>query len=124
MTIRRLSFLQWFGFLAGGGVWFAEFIAGVGASEAACNPGSGRWHIPHDGIQLALMLFGVVMVVAAEAASIVVFLATRDVEEEDAPPQGRLHFFATAAMFANLVFLVIILLAGLATILDRACHQA
>jgi hypothetical protein len=124
MSIRLLSMLQWFGFLAGGMVWFAEFLAGVVSSQTTCNPASRRWGVPHDSLQLGLMLFGVVVVGAAEVAAVVVFRATRRVEEEAPPPEGRLHFFAAAAMLGNLVFLVIIVLTGLATLVDRACHQA
>lgn len=124
MSVRRLSQLQWFGFLAGGITWFAEFLTGIAASEARCNPASSRWGLPHDGIQLALMLFAALVVAAAATASFVVFRATRGVGEQDAPPPGRIHFFSTAALVGNLVFLVIILLTGIGTIVDRACHQA
>ena len=124
MSIRRLSMLQWFGLLVGGLVWFAEYLAATGASQAKCNPGSGRWDIPHDAVQLALMLFGVVVVGAALAASALVFRRTYDVEEQDGPPLGRIHFFSAAATVANLIFLIIILETGIATIVDRVCHQA
>jgi hypothetical protein len=124
MSIRRLSVLQWIGFLVGGPIWFAEFLAGIGASEAVCNPASGRWGIPHDAVQLALMSFAAVCVLVALAASAVVFRATYDVEEQDPPPQGRIHFFAAASIGGNVVFLVIILLTGIGTVVDRACHQA
>jgi hypothetical protein len=124
VNVRRLSALQWFGFLAGGAIWFAEFLAATVTSQAVCNPASRRWDVPHDSVELGLMLFGVVVVGLAEAAAIVVYRATRDTEEQDPPPAGRLHFFAAAAMLANLIFLVIIVLTGLATILDHACHQA
>jgi hypothetical protein len=124
MSLRRLSQLQWFGFLAGGIVWFAEFLAGIGASQARCNPGSGRWNLPHDAIELGLMIFGVVVVGSALAASAVVFRETRDVEEQDPPPHGRMHFFAVASIAGNVVFLVIILLTGIGTIVNQTCHQA
>ena len=124
MNVERLSRLQWIGFLAGGLVWFPEFLAGIGASQAVCNPGSGRWHVPHDAVQFGLMLFSALVVAGAFAASAVVFRATRNVEEQDPPPQGRIHFFAAASMAGNLVFFVIILLTGIATIVDRTCHQA
>jgi hypothetical protein len=124
MSIRRLAILQWLGFLGGGVVWWMEFLAGIGASQAVCNPGSGRWGIPHDAVQAALMAFGLVCVLGAQAAAVVVFRATRDVGDEDPPPEGRIHFFATAALLANTAFLVIILLTGVATIADRTCHQA
>jgi hypothetical protein len=124
MSVRRLSQLQWFGFLAGGTFWFAEFLAGAAASGARCNPASGHWNLPHDAIELGLMTAGALVVGAAGLASAIVFRATYDVAEEEAPPYGRLHFFSAAACAGNLIFLVIILLTGIATIADRTCHQA
>ena len=124
MSVRKLSRLQWVGFLVGGPVWFAEFLAGIGASEAVCNPASGRWGIPHDAVQLGLMVFAAVCVLVALAASAIVFRETYEVEEQDPPPQGRIHFFAAASLGGNVVFLMIILLTGIGTIVDRACHQA
>jgi hypothetical protein len=124
MSVRRLSQLQWFGLFVGGLTWWGEYLAGTGASQAKCNPGSARWGIPHDTLQLALMLVGVVVVGAALVASAFVFKRTYDVEEQDAPPLGRIHFFSAAATVANLIFLVIILETGIATIVDRVCHQA
>jgi hypothetical protein len=124
MSVRRLSLLQWLGFLVGGPIWFAEFLAGIGASQAVCNPASGRWGIPHDAVQLGLMLFAAVCVLVALAASAFVFRATQEVEEQDAPPVGRIHFFAAASLGGNVVFLMIILLTGIGTIVDRTCHQA
>jgi hypothetical protein len=124
MSMRRLSQLQWYGFLAGGLVWFAEFLAGAGASQARCNPGSGRWGLPHDAIQFALMVFGVLVVGSALTASAIVFRQTRGLDDQDPPPDGRVHFFAAAALVGNIIFLVIIVLTGIATIVDRTCHQA
>ena len=124
MTLRRLSILQWFGIPVGGCVWFAEFLAGLGTTQAACNPAGRRWGIPLDTVELALMAAGIVVVSAAELASLAVFRATREVEEQGPPPEGRLHFFASAAVAGNAIFLVIILLTGIAAVVDRACHQA
>jgi hypothetical protein len=124
MSVRRLSQLQWVGFLVGGPIWFVEFVAGVGASQAVCNPASGRWNVPHDTVQIALMSFAAVCVVVALVASAVVFRATDDVEEQDPPPPGRVHFFAAASIGGNVIFLMIILLTGIGTIVDRTCHQA
>jgi hypothetical protein len=124
MTLRRLSLLQWIGFLVGGPIWFAEFLAATGASQAVCNPASGRWGIPHDALQIALMSFAAVCVLVALAAAAIVFRATYDVEEQEAPPEGRVHFFAAASIGGNVIFLMIILLTGIATIVDKTCHQA
>jgi hypothetical protein len=124
VTIRRLSQLQWFGFLAGGVIWWSTFLTGVGTTVAVCNPASGRWAIPHDTVQLALMAIAIAFILAAQAAAIVVFRATRNVDEADPPPEGRMHLFSIGALLGNTLFLVIILLTGIAAVVDRACHQA
>ena len=124
MTLRRLAVLQWLGILAGGVAWFASFLAGVGVSTATCSPAGKGWSIPYDGVQIALVAFTAVVILAAEGAAVAVFRATRTVEEEDPPPHGRLHFLASAALLANLIFLVVLVLAVIATVVDRTCQQA
>jgi hypothetical protein len=124
MSIRRLSQLQWVGILVGGPVWFAEFLAGIGESQVQCNPASRQWGLPHDALQLAFMLVAVAAVGASLAASTLVFLKTREVEEQEAPPPGRIHFFSAAAIAGNVIFLAIILLTGIATIVDQLCRQS
>jgi hypothetical protein len=124
MTIRRLEFLQWFGFVAGGTIWFTVFVAAVGASEAVCNPASARWGIPHDLVQICLLSFAALCVLCAEVAAVLVFRSTSDAEEQGPPPHARMRFFAVGAMAGNLVFFMIILLTGIATVADRLCHQA
>jgi hypothetical protein len=123
MTLRRLAIMQWIG-MAGGVVWFAAFLAGTGASQAVCNPGSGHWGIPHDALQIALAVAACVLIVLAEAAALVVYRRTRDVEEQDPPPHGRLHFFASAALVANVIFFMIILLAAIATTVNPVCYPS
>ena len=124
MTLRRLSLLQWFGVLGAAAAAAGQFLSGTVVSIAACNPGSHRWGIPHDTVQLSLLLAGALLVLAAEAAAIAVFRATRGIDDEGAPPQGRLHFFATAAIAANVIFLMIVLLTGIGVLSERVCRQA
>jgi hypothetical protein len=124
VTIRRLSQLQWFGFLAGGVIWWTTFPTGIGTTMAVCNPASGRWGIAHDTVQLVLMAVALAFILAAQAAAVTVFRATRNVEDADPPPEGRMHLFSIGALVGNTVFLVIILLSEIAAVVDRACHQA
>jgi hypothetical protein len=124
MSLRRLEYLQWFGFVAGGTIWFASFLAGLWTSAAACNAGSAHWGVPLDAVEIAIGGFALVCFAASEAAAIVVFRATRAVEEEEPPPPARMKFFAIGAMTANVLFAVIIVLSTLAAVVDRACHQA
>ena len=72
-------------------------------------------------------------VLAAEAAAVVVFAETRGADFGGGPPgegrfggglpETRLHFFATAAILANAVFALIIVLDGAASIAAAGCRQ-
>ena len=124
MSIRRLEFLQWFGFVAGGTVWFASFLAGLWTSAAVCNAGSAHWGVPLDAVELVIAAVALALLAASEIAAIAVFRATRTVEEEGAPPPARMKFFAVGAMAGNVLFAVIIVLSTVASVVVRACHQA
>ena len=124
MSLRRLSVLQWLGTLGAAAALAGYFLAGVGVSAAVCNPGSALWGVRYRPVELALGVAGVVLVLAAETAAFLVFRATRGTEEQDPPPEGRLHFFATAALAANVIFLMIIALTTIVTIAGTACRQS
>jgi hypothetical protein len=65
---------------------------------------------------------------------VTVFLATRETNYGDGPPgegrwggavpYSRLHFFATAAMVANVLFFAVIFLDGLGSVFDSLCVQS
>jgi hypothetical protein len=124
VTVKRLSILQWFGAFAAAGVAAATFLAGEGATQAECNPGLARWSIPHDPMQIGFTALGVAVTLLAEWAALVVFRATRSADEEGPPPDGRQHFVASAALAANVIFLMIILLTGIASLSVHLCRQA
>jgi hypothetical protein len=125
MTLRRLELLQWLGLLLGAAVFAAQLVVGFGITQAECGaPGGSRFGIRNDLWQGVLLGISVALVLAAEASAVAVFLGTRRVTYEHPPPDGRIRFLAIAAMAANVIFLVIILLSGLASILSAVCRQA
>jgi hypothetical protein len=124
MSMRRLEVLQWTGFLLGGGIWFTEFLAGMLTSQAVCNPGSRRFGIPYDTVELSLGAFAVACLLVAEVAAVLVFRATREQEEQGPPPPARMKFFAVASMGANVIFAMIVVLTTITTVVDRTCHSS
>jgi hypothetical protein len=114
-TIRQLSVVQWVGVMVAPLAWTGQHIVGYGVGQARCE-------------------VGVAWTLGFEAAAVRVFLATREVNYGDGPPEegrwagvvpvSRLHFFATAAMVANVLFLAIVLMDGLASIFDALCVQS
>jgi hypothetical protein len=122
VTLGRLAVLQWVGLVLGGVIWFAYHIAGFGLTEATCD--SAGWSINHDLWQTLMMAAAAVLVIGAGAAAIAVILGTSDTSYESEPPAGRIRFIALAAVTANVLFFVIIVLDGLGAIFNVACRQA
>lgn len=132
MKLQRLAVLQWVGLLAGALVWTSAHLAGIGITQAECNAGSANWSIDHDWWQGSLAAVAVAFVLGAEACAILAFRGTRGAEFGDGPPEEgwagarkptRIHFFSVASMVANAIFLMIIVLDGVANLVDVACRQ-
>jgi hypothetical protein len=131
MSVRRLAIAQWIGVVVAPLAWALQHVVGYGIAQARCSVGGEHWGISNTVWELALLACVGLLVVISEAAAVAVFLATREANYGDVPPgdgrwngalpQTRLHFFATAAMVANVLFLAIVLMDGLASALEKAC---
>jgi len=129
MSLRTLSVLQWVGLLGGAMVWTAQHVVGYGVGQAKCAEGGRHWGIQFDLWQLVIVGVAGLLVVLAEACAAIVFLRTREESFGDGPdeariPQGRMHFFAAAALLANLLFLAIPLLSSLGAVFSVLCRQS
>jgi hypothetical protein len=122
--IRRLSRLSWFGFFVAAFAWVAQHGIGQGVADARCSAGGSHWGISNVAYQTGLMIGAGLLILAAEAAAIAVFRATSDASYESPPPVGRIRHVAIASMTANLIFLVIVLLDGIASIVDATCRNS
>lgn len=134
MSVRRLSIVQWIGVVVAPLAWTGQHVVGYGVGQARCSVAGMRWGIGFDTWQLAILAAAGVLVLISEAAAVAVFLATHETNYGDGPPgegrwggavpYSRLHFFATAAMVANVLFLTIIFLDGLGSVFGSLCAQS
>ena len=134
MSLRRLGIVQWIGVVVAPLAWTAQHVVGYGVGQARCSVAGMRWGISFDTWQLAILGAAGLLVVISEAAAVTVFVATRQTNYGDGPPgdgrwggavpYSRLHFFATAAMVANVLFLAVIFLDGLGSVFDSLCVQS
>jgi hypothetical protein len=124
MRLRRLEVLQWLGLLLGALVWAAQHVVGYGVTEAQCSPGGAHFGISNDVWQASLMAAALLVILGAEAAALTVFFATRPTSYEAEPPPSRIRFFAIAAIVANAIFFMIVLLNGLGSIISVDCRQS
>ena len=133
-TLRQLSVIQWVGVVAAPIAWASQHVVGYGVGQARCSVAGAQWGISFDTWQLAIMAATVVLILVSEAAAVTVFLETRETNYGDGPPgdgrwggavpYSRLHFFATAAMVANVLFFAVIFMDGLASVFDSLCVQS
>jgi hypothetical protein len=133
-TLRQLSVVQWVGVVVAPLAWTAQHVIGYGVGEARCEVGGVHWGVGYDTWQLALLVCAALLVIVSEVAAVVVFIATRETNYGDGPPgegrwggetpYARLHFFATAAMVANVLFLAILLMDGIAAATGPLCVQS
>lgn len=122
MTLQTLQRLQWIGLLAAPLTWAAQHVVGFGVTQAECGAGGMRWGISNDVWQLSMLAAGGIVVVAAQVCAAIVFVRTRDVGKDDPPPRGRMHFLATAALVANVLFLTVMLLDGITSTVTSLCR--
>jgi hypothetical protein len=133
-TLRQLSVVQWIGVVVAPLAWTGQHVVGYGVGQARCSVGGLNWGIGFDTWQLAILAAAVLLVLISEAAAVAIFLATREANYGDGPPEEgrwggavpytRLHFFATAAMVANVLFFVVVFLDGFASVFDSLCVQS
>jgi hypothetical protein len=114
--------LQWLGLFVAPWAWFLQHLIGQGVSAATCTQANLTWGISNDAWQIGLMIGAGLLILLSEGAAVVAFRATRGTSYEDAPPLGRVQLIAIAAMATNLIYLVIVLLDGIASIVDVGCR--
>jgi hypothetical protein len=111
MTSRlRLELLQWYALLGGALAWAGQHVLVYFVSAAGCSTAVGRWHVNMGLWQTLIGVAALVGVLLAELAAYRVFQATKDIEEDAPGPDGRLRFFAEAALLGNVLFLMLVLL--------------
>ena len=126
--------VQWIGVVVAPLAWTGQHVVGYGVGQARCSVGGASWGIAYDTWQLAVLAAAGLLVVVSEAAAVTVFMATRETNYGDGPPgdgrwggavpYSRLHFFATAAMVANVLFFTVILISGLGSVFSTLCAQS
>ena len=102
--------LQWLGLLVAPWAWFGQHVIGQAVAQAACSAANVSWGVSNRTWQIALL-------------AVAAYRATRTADAyESPPPLGRVQLIAIAAMTTNLLYLVIVLLDGVASIVDAQCR--
>ena len=123
-TTSVQEFMQWFGLLGAPLAWTVQLVLGYGVTEVRCEPGGSRWGVSVDTWEITLMIAAGAVVIFAELCATALYYATRDSSYDDPAPLGRRHFFVAASSLGNVLFLMIILLSGIAAVEHVPCRQS
>jgi hypothetical protein len=119
----RGALLQAFAVAGAPLAWTLQLVLGYGLTEAACGAAGSRWGIATDTWEIVLTAAAGAVAVAAEGAALLLFRATRDLDERSPPPAGRIHFIAAGSMVVGVLFLTLILIGGIGAVSLPGCRQ-
>jgi len=115
--------LQWLGLLVAPWAWFGQHVIGQAIAQAACSAANASWGVSNRAWQIVLLAVAGALILVSEAAAVAAFRATRTSDHyESPPPLGRAQLISIAAMTTNALYLVIVLLDGVASIADAQCR--
>jgi hypothetical protein len=124
--MRRPGLLAWLGVLGPPFAWAVQHVAGfaVGLADCPDNTRGPGWTVPVDAVTVALGAAMAAVTVLCGVAAVAAWRATRDAEESDAPPAGRIHFLAMIGMTITPLFLAMIAMSSAGAIVAHGCTQS
>jgi hypothetical protein len=124
--MRRAGLFAWLGVLGPPFAWALQHVAGfsVGLADCPDNTRGPGWSVPVDGLTIAIGGTAAVVTVLCGVASLAAFRATRESEEYDAPPAGRIHFLSMIGLTITPLFLAMIAMSSAGAIAAHGCTQS
>jgi ubiquinol-cytochrome c reductase cytochrome c subunit len=124
--VRRAGLFAWLGVLGPPFAWALQHVAGyaVGLADCPDNTRGPGWSVPVDALTIAIGGVTALVVAACGLAAVAAWRVTRDADESDAPPAGRIHFLAVIGMTITPLFLAMIVMSSAGAIVANGCAQA
>jgi hypothetical protein len=116
--------LQWIGLFAAPLAWTVQLVFGYGFAVGACDTISSRTSVSLTTWEIAITVAAATVALGGQLAALLAWRATQGRSDVDAPSAGRIRFFAGAALLANTIFLIMILLGGITAVHLAPCRQA
>jgi predicted neutral ceramidase superfamily lipid hydrolase len=125
MKLQRTSLLTnvlvLYGILAAPLAWSAQLVFGYGIGEARCSPFGEQFTFDAELGELVLLAVVAAVAVSALVVSGLVALAGR--RDRVVDDRGRVAFMATGGVLVSSIFIVLILLGGIASLAINHCQQ-
>jgi hypothetical protein len=124
--MRRAGLFAWFSVLGPPFAWAFQHVAGFSVGLANCpdNARGPGWRVPVDALTIAIGGVAAFIALLGGVAAVAAFRATRDADESDAPPAGRIYFLSLIGMTVTPLFLAIIIMSSAGAIAAIGCTQS
>ena len=117
------SLLVWFAMVGAPVAWGTQFTVGYWVSQAHCSLAGQSWDISQDAWATVLMAAALAAALCALLAAAWLLRGTRDVDKDDDPPAGRIHFMALVGLAVAPLFIALIAMTG-GGVLTLSCNQS
>ena len=125
MRLQRTSLLTnlllFHGILAAPLAWSAQLVFGYGIGEARCSAFGSRYGLDSQLGELVLLLVTAGVALSALVVAGLLFFAER--RESGVDDRGRVAFMAGGGVLVSSIFIVLILLGGIASLSISHCQQ-
>ena len=124
--MRRYGLFAWLGVLGPPFAWALQHLGGFAVGLADCPDGTRGpgWNVPVDAVTIALGAAMAVFATLCGVAAVAAWRATREADEADAPPTGRIHFLAMIGMTVTPLFLAMIAMSSAGALAFHGCTQS
>jgi heme/copper-type cytochrome/quinol oxidase subunit 2 len=124
--VKRATLLMWVGLFAAPAAWALQHVSGIELQYATChdNTPGPAYDVHVDAWTLAVTIVAAAVAILGGLAAVAAWRATREADDDDAPPAGRIHFLAVIGMTITPLFLAIILMSGLGEVFLPSCVQS
>jgi hypothetical protein len=116
--------LMWFAIGGAPLAWVVQIGLGYWVTQSQCSANGSGLGISFDALSILVTAVAGLVAMAAGAAAIALLRLTRDAEEDDAPPEGRVHFLSVVGLTVTVLFLCLIVMTGVGTVLLPVCAQS
>lgn len=125
-ALRKPSILVWVGLFAAPAAWALQHVSGIELQYAQChdNTAGPGWSVHVDVWTLIVTAAAAAVAVLGGLSAVAAWHATKEADDDDAPPGGRIHFLGVIGMTTTPLFLAIILMSGLGEIFLPGCVQS
>lgn len=125
-VIRRapLAARMWFGLAGAPLSWAAEHVSGIMFTQADCANSTKTGGFPFDRWAIVMTAVTATLALLALLCALDVLAEARESDYHSAPPLGRTNFLATIGATVAPLFLILILMSGIAAVLISGCHQS